>query len=152
MQKAREDFLALRDQAGRGEIVDPLMWCLALAAEDDALETHSVVELPVEMYEKRVNSLLTEFINCYMPDDKENPMEVARAVEKYLFETKNFTKAEKQTVIENEMYSPYRVYIHNVLPQVCCVVVTAIWVKRTEIFSDPTRSHAPEFIPSLSTI
>eukprot|EP00240_Pyramimonas_obovata_P002184 CAMPEP_0118935856 /NCGR_PEP_ID=MMETSP1169-20130426/15868_1 /TAXON_ID=36882 /ORGANISM="Pyramimonas obovata, Strain CCMP722" /LENGTH=442 /DNA_ID=CAMNT_0006878931 /DNA_START=22 /DNA_END=1350 /DNA_ORIENTATION=+ len=130
MQKARDDFLAFRDQAGRGEIVDPMMWCLAIAAEDDANSTHSVVELPVATYEKRLTSLVTEFINNYLPDDKEDPLKVAKAVEQYLFETKKFTAATKQKVIDNEMYSPYRVYIHNVLPQVCGAptVLAAIYI------------------------
>jgi len=118
MQSARDKFVVFRDQTVAGEAVDPFMWCLELAAEDDALSTHSVVELPVKSFEKRVDSLVTEFVNNYLPDDKA-PLSVARAVEVYLFKTKGYKKADKQRVIDNEMYSPFRVYMNNVLPQMC---------------------------------
>lgn len=41
------------------------------------------------------------------------------AVEKFLFETKKYSAAAKQTVVELEVYTPYRIYMHNVLPQTC---------------------------------
>jgi hypothetical protein len=124
MQSARDKFVVFRDQTVAGEAVDPFMWCLELAAEDDALSTHSVVELPVKSFEKRVDSLVTEFVNNYLPDDKA-PLSVARAVEAYLFKTKGYTKADKQRVIDNEMYSPFRVYMNNVLPQVSHIFLEA---------------------------
>lgn len=137
MAAARAAFM---QQLAAGDDADVFEWCMQVAAEDDALSTHSVVELPVPMYAKRVDTLVTDFLarglveqvkeacakeaSLLEGDSKYNEQEtlalaLGRAVEQFLFEEKKYTVASKQTVVELEVYTPYRIYMHNVLPQTC---------------------------------
>lgn len=45
-----------------------LLRCMQVAAEDDALSTHSVVQLPVQAYTKRVDNLVNEFVAMGLAD------------------------------------------------------------------------------------
>lgn len=60
---------------------------LEIAAEDDALVSHSVVPLPVESYLSRLDVMAAEVANHHLPASAEErtPRAVFDALNKYLF-------------------------------------------------------------------
>lgn len=120
-------FLRQLDQSKQGT-EDVLEWTLLIGAEDDSLATHSVVDMPVKSYIKRVDSMVNEFCARDLPkvlealtsdtSDEEKAVAIGRAVEAFLFTVRGYKIAKMQTVVDSDMYSPYRIYMHNVIPQV----------------------------------
>lgn len=123
----RAEFLRQVELSKDGQ-ADVLEWALQIAAEDDALATHSVVQLPVKMYVKRVDSMANEFQMRDLPKvleglaadatDDDKALAIGRAAEEFLFTMRKYRIADKMVVVEEEMYTPYRVYLQNVLAQV----------------------------------
>lgn len=144
---ARSGFLAGVERANDGD-VDIAMWAMQVAAEDDAIATHSVVELPVKPYLKRIDSMVTEFVNNHLPQDAEDNV-IARAVESFLYQTKKYRLAEKQVICDSAVYSPYRIYLHNVLPQKCGTP-TSLAVILIEIFNQLKAQGAMKSVPEVA--
>ncbi|KAG6541192.1 hypothetical protein Mapa_017426 [Marchantia paleacea] len=66
---------------------------LEIAAEDDALVSHSAVPLPVDMYLERLDSMATEFAGHHLPShDPHNPSAILDALDKYLYIYKGFQR------------------------------------------------------------
>eukprot|EP00241_Pyramimonas_parkeae_P005853 CAMPEP_0114237248 /NCGR_PEP_ID=MMETSP0058-20121206/7281_1 /TAXON_ID=36894 /ORGANISM="Pyramimonas parkeae, CCMP726" /LENGTH=425 /DNA_ID=CAMNT_0001349261 /DNA_START=202 /DNA_END=1479 /DNA_ORIENTATION=- len=87
---ARQNFVGIVE---RGEaVIDLARAALYIAAEDDALVTHSAVELPVEQYTKRLESFATEIARHYIPALGSNPTadKVISVVDDYLFGVHKF--------------------------------------------------------------
>lgn len=123
----REAFLHQLELSKEGK-ADVLDWAMQIAAEDDALATHSVVQLPVKAYLKRVDSMVNEFTVRDLPkvlegfdvnvSDEKRALAIGRAVEEFLFSTRKYRITNKMMVVECAMYTPYRIYMQNVLTQV----------------------------------
>lgn len=63
--KARQTFV---NNIAKGEAgVDLTRACLSVAAEDDALVSHSTVELPIRAFEARLEALSGEFARLHLP-------------------------------------------------------------------------------------
>lgn len=58
---------------------------LEIAAEDDALVSHSPVPLPVDSYIDRLDSMALEFAGHYLPPKDRSPATVFEALEIYLY-------------------------------------------------------------------
>ncbi|BBN04051.1 hypothetical protein MPTK1_3g01470 [Marchantia polymorpha subsp. ruderalis] len=66
---------------------------LEIAAEDDALVSHSAVPLPVDMYLERLDSMASEFAGHHLPSqDPRNPSAILEALDKYLYIYKGFQR------------------------------------------------------------
>jgi hypothetical protein len=85
---------------------------LLLAAEDDAVNTRSAVPLPVESYLGRVEGLADDFVAFGLGDAADAPSQAA-ALDVFLYTTCRF----RLPTVFVELYSPYRMYLHNVLAQ-----------------------------------
>lgn len=110
-----------RAELGGGGRADALRAALLLAAEDDAVRTRTVVELPIEAYEERVDKLANELAANVLPKlEAEGAGEQAKldAVAEYLFGEKGY---HWKVAGPAEMASPYRTYMHHVLAQRCGV-------------------------------
>jgi len=58
---------------------------LEIAAEDDALVSHSPVPLPVDAYLNRLQAMALEFAGHYLPPQCDSPDNVLEALDLYLF-------------------------------------------------------------------
>ena len=58
---------------------------LEIAAEDDALVSHSPVPLPVDSYIDRLDSMALEFAGHYLPPKDRTPATIFEALEIYLY-------------------------------------------------------------------
>lgn len=65
--------------------VDLARAALEIAAEDDALISHSPVPLPVDAYLNRLQAMAMEFAGHYLPPQCDNPHNVLEALDLYLF-------------------------------------------------------------------
>lgn len=65
--------------------VDLARAALEVAAEDDALVSHSPVPLPVDAYLNRLHAMALEFAGHYLPPQCDNPHHVLEALDLYLF-------------------------------------------------------------------
>eukprot|EP00894_Picocystis_sp_ML_P002355 jgi/Pico_ML_1/52872/g3513.t1 len=93
---------------------DVLEAALQVAAEDDAVKSQSVVQLPVQSYVRRRDRMADEFAKFYLPDDRSSE-NILKALEEYMFDTMKY----KLAVNELEVFSSYRTYAHHVLAQKC---------------------------------
>lgn len=105
---------ALLESLQEGGTFDVLEAALQIAAEDDAIKTQSVVQLPVQFYVRRRDRMADEFAKFYLPTDR-TPQTILRALEAYMFDTMKY----KLAVNELEVFSSYRTYTHHVLAQKC---------------------------------
>ena len=64
--------------------VDLARIALEIAAEDDALISHSPVPLPVDAYLNRLQAMALEFAGHYLPPQCDNPHNVLEALDLYL--------------------------------------------------------------------
>eukprot|EP00793_Prasinoderma_coloniale_P003249 PRCOL_00005884-RA len=102
--------------AGGAADADVMRAALALAAEDDAVRTRTVVELPTASYEARVDKLVREIAANVLPGVEGGEAAKLAAVCDYLFVRYGWKLPSRE-----EMASPYRTYMHNVLAQKCGV-------------------------------
>ena len=65
--------------------VDLARAALEIAAEDDALVSHSPVPLPVDAYLNRLQAMAMEFAGHYLPPKCDNADDVLEALDLYLF-------------------------------------------------------------------
>ncbi|GAQ90419.1 hypothetical protein KFL_006370040 [Klebsormidium nitens] len=97
---ARANFAV---EAARAITNDPTLdlarAALEIAAEDDALVSHSVVPLPVESYLSRLDVMAAEVANHHLPTSAEErtPRAVFDALNKYLFVYQGFKRAQMRT-------------------------------------------------------
>ena len=99
---------------------DPVMTSLCVAMEDDAFKSRTAVCLPVDAYVKRVDKLVTEFMQrdfptLDVPEGSAIPSaeDVVEALEEYLYSQNKYRVPGGW----REAYSPYRTYFHNVVAQ-----------------------------------
>lgn len=89
MQAARrnyaEEVANLRTVSDGPGTVDLARAALEIAAEDDALVSHSPVPLPVDAYLNRLQAMALEFAGHYLPPQCDNPDSVLEALDLYLF-------------------------------------------------------------------
>lgn len=93
MQAARrnyaEEVANLRTESMNGaessQHVDLARAALEIAAEDDALVSHSPVPLPVDAYLNRLQAMALEFAGHYLPPHCDSPDNVLEALDLYLF-------------------------------------------------------------------
>ena len=58
----------LKDTHGkRARLLSGLWACLQIAAEDDAIVSHSTVELPVQAFAARLEALVTDLARLHLP-------------------------------------------------------------------------------------
>ncbi|KAG0607038.1 hypothetical protein M758_9G188100 [Ceratodon purpureus] len=86
--------------------VDLARAALEIAAEDDALISHSPVPLPVDAYLNRLQAMALEFAGHYLPAQCDNPHNVLEALDLYLFGYQGFrrTKSVHNTVDARVFY------------------------------------------------
>jgi len=105
------------DSADSGAAADLVLNSLFIAQEDDAFASRTSVVLPVTAYVKRVDKLVTEFMQRDYPKLQEagtvSTADVITALEEYLYEQNSYRTPKGW----REMYSPYRTYFHNVVAQ-----------------------------------
>lgn len=58
---------------------------LGIAAEDDALVSHSSVPLPVDLYMARIDGMATEFAGHHLPERDRSPSAVFDALDNYMY-------------------------------------------------------------------
>jgi len=114
---ANDARAALIEEMEKEESEIDVVWAaLEIACEDDAVQTRSVVKLPIQAYSKRLDTMVEELIRLHLPKlDNPSPKEVLDCVDNYLYNLQKFKLAEGWL----EMFSPYRLYTHNVLAQKC---------------------------------
>ncbi|KNA06473.1 hypothetical protein SOVF_180690, partial [Spinacia oleracea] len=87
---------------------------LYIAAEDDALMSHSSVPLPVDAFLERLDNLSTSYCPHYRSSLASSPEDLLDSVERYLYITKGFRRT---TAGSNPSTKDY--YLHSVLAQRC---------------------------------
>lgn len=73
-------------------LLDLARAALEIAAEDDALVSHSPVPLPVDSYIDRLESMAVEFAGHYLPPQNRSPQVVFEALDLYLYGYKVWKK------------------------------------------------------------
>ena len=94
---------------------DSVLAALYLAAEDDAVQTCSTVELPTASFSKRLDTLVASARGSLQASQPLLPHQAVKQIPELLFGGMGFRTA-KQSL---ELYSPYRIYMHKVLTQRC---------------------------------
>lgn len=85
MQAARRNYAEEVAKLRAVSEVDLARAALEIAAEDDALVSHSPVPLPVDAYLKRLEAMALEFAGHYLPPHCDSPTNVLEALDLYLF-------------------------------------------------------------------
>ncbi|GAX75788.1 hypothetical protein CEUSTIGMA_g3231.t1 [Chlamydomonas eustigma] len=111
---ARNSRSALMKQVAADDGMDLVLAGLHLAAEDDAIKTRTHIPLPVESFSRRLDNMVTE-CSSLMPSGLSSTDQLDFAVG-YLYDRWGLKIAKGMGDGE---YSPYRVYINNVLTQKC---------------------------------
>ncbi len=70
---------------GTARSLDLAKAALEIAAEDDALVSHSPVPLPVDAYIDRLESMAVEFAHHYLPAQDKSPTALFEALDIYLY-------------------------------------------------------------------
>uniref|UniRef100_A0A7S1X0T8 Protein SirB1 N-terminal domain-containing protein n=1 Tax=Tetraselmis chuii TaxID=63592 RepID=A0A7S1X0T8_9CHLO len=115
---ANDSRAALLDEMGKDDADIDVVWAaLHIASEDDAVQTRSVVKLPVASYSKRLDTMVEELIRLHLPKlgDSPSPKAMLDCVDNYIYDLMKYKLAEGWL----ELFSPYRLYAHNVLAQKC---------------------------------
>jgi hypothetical protein len=97
---------------------DLVLTSLYLAMEDDAFKSRTAVCLPIDAYVKRVDKLVTEFMQrdyaaMESAGEEITTVRVIDALEDFLYAQNKY----RAPAGWREMYSPYRTYFHNVVAQ-----------------------------------
>ena len=109
-QDFRRSFLA---EAAKGlPECDVARAALALAAEDDAVNSRTAVPLPIEAYLGRLDSMADDFVAAYC-DQPAYDEDRAAQLDLFLYDVCRFRTPTAWT----ELHSPYRTYLHHVLAQ-----------------------------------
>jgi len=96
---------------GGGDVV---LAALEIASEDDAVKTRTHIPLPVESFSQRLDSIVGECRSQL--SSSQTPVEQVSVVTHHLFNTWGLRMSKD---MNDGLYSPYRVYMHQVLAQRC---------------------------------
>ncbi|KAL2635679.1 hypothetical protein R1flu_007158 [Riccia fluitans] len=103
----RQDHLpvASTSEVGVNMTGDLARAVLEIAAEDDALVSHSAVPLPVDMYMERLDFMAAEFAGHHLPaHDPQNPGAVLEALDNYLYVYKGFQRTSARASDPRDYY------------------------------------------------
>lgn len=107
-------YVGAEDGGAGSDLVLNSLW---IAQEDDAFKSRTAVCLPIDAYVKRVDKLVTEFMQRdYVKLEEAGTVsttDVIEALEDYLYSQNSYRTPKGW----REMYSPYRTYFHNVVAQ-----------------------------------
>jgi hypothetical protein len=79
---------------GTARSLDLAKAALEIAAEDDALVSHSPVPLPVDAYIDRLESMAVEFAHHYLPAQDKSPTALFEALDIYLYGYQGFRRTQ----------------------------------------------------------
>jgi hypothetical protein len=79
---------------GTARSLDLAKAALEIAAEDDALVSHSPVPLPVDAYIDRLESMAVEFAHHYLPARDKSPTALFEALDIYLYGYQGFCRTQ----------------------------------------------------------
>uniref|UniRef100_A0A2P2JS38 Uncharacterized protein LOC105108101 isoform X1 n=1 Tax=Rhizophora mucronata TaxID=61149 RepID=A0A2P2JS38_RHIMU len=83
---------------------------LYIAAEDDALISHSSVPLPVDAFRDRLDDLSMGYFSSYNSSLRSSPESFLDSLERYLYIKKGFRRSNTRNPVE-----PRALYLHSVL-------------------------------------
>ncbi|KAL6749221.1 hypothetical protein V8C86DRAFT_2853563 [Haematococcus lacustris] len=108
------DGCSIAGRQGAGSSLDVVLAALHVASEDDAIKSRTHIPLPVEAFSARLDTVAAECAAMF-PANLTQQQQLDH-IQHHLFDTWGLRVAGN---LEAGLFSPYRVYMHNVLAQRC---------------------------------